>query len=72
MPAGVINILEDYDLKIPHVTMISDMVDLHATWCEPRSDLLLCPTEEAARVCRIKGCDPERMVVCGFPSRRQF
>ena len=69
---SVINILEDYGLKIPHVTMIADMVDLHATWCEPRSDLLLCPTEEAARVCRIKGCDPERMVVCGFPSRRQF
>ncbi len=40
---SVINILEDYHLNIPHVTLIADMVDLHATWCEPRSDLTLCP-----------------------------
>ena len=69
---SVINILEDYHLNIPHVTLIADMVDLHATWCEPRSDLTLCPTEEAMRVCRIRGCDPKRMIMCGFPSRRQF
>lgn len=69
---SVINILEDYGLNIPHVTLIADMIDLHATWCEPRSSLLLCPTPEAARVCRIKGCNPARMLVCGFPTRRQF
>lgn len=69
---SVINILDYYRLPIPHVTLIADMVDLHATWCEPRSDLLLCPTEEAMRVCRIKGCDPKKMVMCGFPTRRQF
>ncbi len=69
---SVINILEYYSLKIPHVTLIADMIDLHATWSEPRSDLLLCPTEEAMRVCRIRGCDPGRMVMCGFPTRRRF
>lgn len=69
---SVINILEDYGLDIPHVTLIADMIDLHATWCEPRSDLLICPTAEAARVCRIKGCPPDRIMVSGFPTRRRF
>lgn len=69
---SVINILKYYGLKIPHVTLIADMIDLHTTWCEPRSDLLLCPTAESARVCRLRGCKPENMVVCGFPTRRQF
>ena len=69
---SVINILEHYKLNIPHVTLIADMVDLHATWCEPRSALTICPTEESAAVCRMRGCAPDRLLVTGFPARRQF
>ena len=69
---SVIDILEKYNLKIPHVTVIADFMDLHNGWYEPRSALTVCPLEEAATLCKMHGCAPERLVVTGFPARRQF
>ena len=69
---SVIDILEKYGLRIPLVTLIADLVDLHNGWMEPRSALTICPTEEAATLCRMNGCPPERIAVTGMPARRQF
>lgn len=69
---SVIDLLEYYQIKIPFVTLQADIVNIHNTWCDPRATLTLCPTEEALLSSLRNGMPRDKLMVCGFPTRKQF
>ncbi len=54
------------------ITVVTDLVTLHAAWTYPRVDLCLLPTDEAYDLMRRRGMKPERMVRTGFPVHPKF
>ncbi len=66
------NALDMLALKTPFVTVVTDLVTIHATWYWKRSNLVIVPTE-AAFACGIKhGFPPDRMRVVGLPVSRRY
>jgi 1,2-diacylglycerol 3-beta-galactosyltransferase len=54
------------------VTVVTDLVDVHAAWLSPRAHLVLCPTPEArARALHI-GLHPDRCIETGLPVDSSF
>lgn len=69
---SVLNVLEEYALDIPQITLQADIVDIHPNWCDPRNLMTLCPTKEAFEASLKNGMPEEKLALCGFPSRKQF
>lgn len=58
--------------RLPFITMMSDLVAVHALWCATETDLMLVPTE-TSRVQAIEhGVRADRVCVTGLPIRLQF
>ncbi len=58
--------------RLPFITMMSDLVSVHALWCDPETDCMLLPTE-ASRVQAIEhGVPPDKTRVTGLPIRPRF
>ncbi len=47
--------------------IVTDLVRLHSFWLNPRVDLYLVPSTEAAEAALAAGVPPERVVECGQP-----
>lgn len=56
----------------PVITVVTDLVSLHASWAYAESDLCLAPTEEAIRVLAHYGVPPEKIIYTGFPVHPKF
>lgn len=69
---SIINILEDYNLKIPFVTLIADLVSITPLWADPRVDYIICPTLESKYKCLEFGVSESKLKVIGFPIRSRF
>jgi processive 1,2-diacylglycerol beta-glucosyltransferase len=69
---SIINILEEYGIKIPFVTLIADLVSIYPLWAEPRADYIISPTEEGKESCIDFGVSEEKLKVLGFPVRSRF
>ncbi len=69
---SIMDILEYYALDIPVYALQADIINIHGAWCDPRAALTLCPTDEAFDCSIQRGMPPEKMMVCGFPTRAQF
>lgn len=61
-----------YRLPFRIVTVVTDLVSLHASWTHPGVDLCLLPTDEAYKLMRRRGMRPERMRRTGFPVHPKF
>jgi UDP-N-acetylglucosamine:LPS N-acetylglucosamine transferase len=61
-----------YRLPFRIVTVVTDLVSIHAAWTYPGVDLCLLPTDEAYRMMRRQGMRPERMFRTGFPVHPKF
>ncbi|MCU0490699.1 MAG: glycosyltransferase [Chloroflexaceae bacterium] len=59
-------------LAFPIVTVVTDLVSLHAAWTCPGVDLALVPTEESYTLMERRGMPAERMVQTGFPVHPKF
>ncbi len=59
-------------LKIPLVTVVTDMVYGHHTWYQPQTTLCLVPTEEARQNALRFGVPPEKIEVVGQPVALKF
>jgi UDP-N-acetylglucosamine:LPS N-acetylglucosamine transferase len=54
------------------VTVVTDLVTLHASWTYPGVDLTLVPTDEAYQLMYRRGLRPSRMQRTGFPVHPKF
>ena len=69
---SVMDILEFYGLDIPVYALQADIINIHGAWCDPRAALTLCPTQEAYDCSIQRGMPPEKLMICGFPTRSKF
>lgn len=61
-----------YRLPCRVVTVVTDLVSLHASWTYPGVDLALVPTDEAYRLMQKRGMRPSKMQRTGFPVHPKF
>jgi 1,2-diacylglycerol 3-beta-galactosyltransferase len=67
-----VEVMDQIGLKIPFITVVTDMVDLHRFWLTKRADLVIVPSTEARRYCIRRGIDPRRVHVEGLPVNPTF
>jgi 1,2-diacylglycerol 3-beta-galactosyltransferase len=58
--------------KIPLITVVTDMVSVHAFWFDPRADLIIVPTNAARQHGLKYGIPPEKIVTAGQPVAESF
>jgi 1,2-diacylglycerol 3-beta-galactosyltransferase len=82
-PAGIVSFhpltnhvtvetLEQLNLHIPFVTVITDMIEVHRFWMTRQADVVVVPSAEARQLCISKGLDPRRVHVAGLPVGPRF
>ncbi|NNJ11723.1 glycosyltransferase [Chloroflexales bacterium ZM16-3] len=54
------------------VTVVTDLVSLHASWTYPGVDLAMVPTDEAYRLMQKRGMRPSKLERTGFPVHPKF
>lgn len=69
---SLLNILEDYNINIPFVTLVADLVSISPLWADPRVDYIICPTKESKYKCLEFGVSESKLVIMGFPVRQKF
>jgi processive 1,2-diacylglycerol beta-glucosyltransferase len=69
---SVLNILKEYNINIPFVTLIADLVSIYPLWANPRADYIICPTQESKLKCLEFGVSESKLKVLGFPVRSKF
>jgi processive 1,2-diacylglycerol beta-glucosyltransferase len=70
--APVLNILEDFNINIPFLTLIADLVSISPLWADPRADYIICPSKESKYKCLEFGVSESKLKVIGFPVRQKF
>ena len=70
--APIIGVLKYNRVNIPFMTLIADIVDIHPFWVDPRSDCILCPSEESVSAALMLGAPYSKLKLCGFPTRARF
>jgi processive 1,2-diacylglycerol beta-glucosyltransferase len=68
----ILSVLQEHNLKIPFITLLADLVDIHPMWVDARADCILCPTDESIDACISLGAPRSILHRCGFPTRRAF
>ena len=58
--------------QVPFATVVTDMVSTHASWYDPRADLVIVSTEIARLHALKNGLDPRRVKVVGLPVGNRF
>lgn len=61
-----------YRLAFHFVTVVTDLVSLHAAWADPQAELCIVPSEEAYERQIKVGMPPEKLVRTGFPVHPKF
>ncbi len=69
---SILNILEEYNIKIPFVTLIADLVSITPLWSDPRADYIICPTKESKYKCLEFDVSESKLKLIGFPVRHRF
>lgn len=68
--APVVRALRNHD--VPFVTVVTDMVTTHASWYDPRADMVIVPTEAARQRGIQLGLRRENIEVVGLPVAERF
>jgi 1,2-diacylglycerol 3-beta-galactosyltransferase len=58
--------------RIPMMTVLTDLVDVHRWWVAPGIDQYVVPTDSAAGRLHRLGVPPSKIAVLGIPLRREF
>jgi UDP-N-acetylglucosamine:LPS N-acetylglucosamine transferase len=64
--------LQDLDIHIPFITVVTDLVSAHYAWFAPGADAYIVPTEQVRDLALKRGMDPERVHVLGMPIDPKF
>jgi 1,2-diacylglycerol 3-beta-galactosyltransferase len=67
-----IRALQEANLRIPFVTVVTDLVSLHPLWLCPETDFCLVPTEPARDRALDSGLPLEKIKVMGLPVGLKF
>jgi 1,2-diacylglycerol 3-beta-galactosyltransferase len=67
-----IRALQEANLRIPFVTVVTDLVNLHPFWLCPKTDSCLVPTELAKDRALAHGIPIEKVKVVGLPVSLKF
>jgi len=54
-------------MDVPVLTLVTDLVDVHALWATQQADLVIVPSRIAFDRCRRNGVPPERIALIGLP-----
>jgi len=66
------NARRTYKLSFRFVTVVTDLVTVHAAWADPDAELCIVPTQEAYDLFCARGFPPEKLVQAGFPVHPKF
>lgn len=58
--------------RLPFITMVSDLIVVHALWCDPETDSMLVPTTTSRGYAIQHGVPAQKIRVTGLPIRPQF
>ena len=64
--------MDHIGIRRPFVTMVSDLIVVHALWCDPSTDAFLVPTELSHERAIQNRIPPEKIKVVGLPIRLSF
>ncbi|CAG0926334.1 1,2-diacylglycerol 3-beta-galactosyltransferase [Thermoflexales bacterium] len=64
--------MERTGIRKPFVTMVSDLIVVHALWCDPTTDRFLVPTEVSRQHALDNRIPEEKIQVVGLPIRLTF
>ena len=56
----------------PVITMVTDLVSVHASWIYPRADYYLLPTPESLKIAERYGVPAKKLRLVGFPIHPRF
>jgi 1,2-diacylglycerol 3-beta-galactosyltransferase len=66
------NARRTYKLSFRFVTVVTDLVTVHASWADPAAELCIVPTAEAHQLLRMRGFPAEKLLHAGFPVHPKF
>ncbi len=69
---SILNIMSEYNINIPFVTLIADLISISPLWADSRADCIICPTPESKYKCLEFGVPESKLTVIGFPVRSRF
>jgi 1,2-diacylglycerol 3-beta-galactosyltransferase len=64
--------LAELGVKIPFLTVVTDLISVHHSWYAPGADGYIVPTEQARRLYIRRGMDPAKIYVLGMPIDPKF
>jgi 1,2-diacylglycerol 3-beta-galactosyltransferase len=67
-----LQVLHDLDVRIPFVTVVTDLVNVHIAWIAPGVTACVVPTEAARRMAISAGLPPKRVYALGMPVDPRF
>jgi 1,2-diacylglycerol 3-beta-galactosyltransferase len=67
-----IQALQALKLRIPFITVVTDLVSIHYSWFAPGADAYIVPTEDARQLYLKRGLDPKRVHMLGMPIDPKF
>ena len=70
--SSLLTVCEEHGFDLPFISVQADPVSVHPSWCDPRSALTICATDEAMARTLSYGVPAERILKVGFPTRRRF
>lgn len=67
-----LQVLRDLGLRIPFLTVVTDLVSIHCAWVAPGADACVVPTDEARAFAIAEGMAPRRVHLLGMPISPRF
>ncbi len=67
-----LRIMQEMGVRVPFVTVVTDMVRFHRAWCEPEVDEVSVPTDAARDLLIEQGMPPEKIRILGMPIHPKF
>jgi 1,2-diacylglycerol 3-beta-galactosyltransferase len=67
-----LQVLHDLDLRIPFLTVVTDLVSIHCAWMAPGVTACIVPTEAAKRLAFAAGVPHSRVHLLGMPIDPKF
>jgi UDP-N-acetylglucosamine:LPS N-acetylglucosamine transferase len=67
-----IRTLQDLDIHVPFITVVTDLISVHHAWFAPGADAYIVPTTYARELALKQGMDPRCVHVMGMPIDPKF
>jgi 1,2-diacylglycerol 3-beta-galactosyltransferase len=64
--------IKELGMKIPLLTVVTDLISVHYAWYAPGVDEYIVPTEQACSLYLKRGLEPEKVYVLGMPIDPKF